>query len=314
MAGLLDRQVLFVTGKGGVGKTSVAAALALWASSEGRRTLVCELDDRGDLSARLGSGPLGFEAKEVQPNLWGLSIDTESALAEYLRLFVRLPFAARIGPLAKVFDFVGTAAPGVREILLTGKICWEAIEGGWDLIVVDAAATGHIVSQLGAPQAINELIKVGLVRQQTGWMRDILSDPSRTGAVVVSTPEESPVQEAVQLIEDIAARTELSVAAVVANRVLPELFGRTEREVFEALESQGGWGAFGQSPSGTAAVVAGARLAVQLRRTGAGHLASLRARIPPDVPLGLLPDLFDSSETLSATQALAEALAAEFAQ
>ena len=93
-----------------------------------------------------------------------------------------MPVFGRIGPMARAFDFVATAAPGVKEILTVGKVCWElreSLEGraDWDLIVVDAAATGHVISQLDAPGAIQELVQVGPIRNQTGWMVDLLSDP-----------------------------------------------------------------------------------------------------------------------------------------
>ena len=108
-------------------------------------------------------------------------MDTEASLREYLKLHLRIPVVGRIGPLAKAFDFVATAAPGVREILTVGKFCWEVKERHYDLVVVDAPASGHIIGQLAAPQAINDLVKVGLIRSQTDWMLEILSDPRQTG-------------------------------------------------------------------------------------------------------------------------------------
>ena len=128
-------------------------------------------------------------------------MDTEASLREYLKLHLRIPVVGRIGPLAKAFDFVATAAPGVREILTVGKFCWEVRERHYDLVVVDAPASGHIVGQLAAPQAINDLVKVGLIRSQTDWMLDILSDPRQTGLVAVCTPEEMPVSETLELAE-----------------------------------------------------------------------------------------------------------------
>src|ERR1700730_7902343 len=180
MVGLLDRRLVFVTGKGGVGKTTVAAALALFASEHGRRTLLCECDGKGDVASFLEAAPTSFTAHEALPQLWAMSMDTEASLREYLRLNLRIPIVGRIGPLAKAFDFVATAAPGVREILTVGKLCYEVREKHYDLVVVDAPATGHIIGQLTAPQAINELVKVGLIRSQTDWMLDILSDPQQT--------------------------------------------------------------------------------------------------------------------------------------
>src|SRR5579859_770690 len=180
MADLLDRKLLFVTGKGGVGKTSVAAALAVLAADRGRRTLVCEVDAKGNLADFFETGPTGFEERQIMPGLWAMSMDTEASLKQYLHLQLKLPLVARMGPLARMFDFVATAAPGVKEIVTVGKLCWEVREGHYDLVVVDAAATGHIVGQLAAPQAINQLVQVGLVRQQTGWLLDILGDAQTT--------------------------------------------------------------------------------------------------------------------------------------
>ena len=122
--GLLDRRLLFVTGKGGVGKTSIAASLAMLSAQRGRRTLVCEIDAKGDLADAFECPELAFERRELAPNLWGMAMDTEESLREYLRLQLRVPVVGRIGPLAKAFDFVATAAPGVREILTVGKFCW----------------------------------------------------------------------------------------------------------------------------------------------------------------------------------------------
>ena len=140
-----------------------------------------------------------------------MAMDTEESLKEYLKLQLKVPLIGRIGPLARTFDFVADAAPGVKEILTVGKLCYEVRERNYDLVVVDASATGHVVGQLAAPQAINELVKVGLVRDQTAWMVDILSDPAITAAVIVSAPEEMPVSETIELAERL--RTETDVAA-----------------------------------------------------------------------------------------------------
>ena len=126
----------------------------------------------------------------------------------------------------------------MKEILTVGKLCWEVRERHYDLVVVDAPATGHVVAQLAAPQAINELVKVGLVREQTAWMVDLLSDPDVTGAVIVAAPEEMPVSETIELAERIRAETTVDLAAVIVNKVLPELFGRGEEEIFTALRER----------------------------------------------------------------------------
>ena len=140
-----------------------------------------------------------------------------------------MPLVGRIGPLARTFDFVADAAPGVKEILTVGKLCYEVRERHYDLVVVDAEATGHIVGPARrAPRSISELVQVGLVRDQTRWMIDILEDPAPDRASsIVTTPEEMPVTETLELVDRLGAtETRVGLAAVVVNRVLPELFDR----------------------------------------------------------------------------------------
>ena len=162
-----------------------------------------------------------------------MAMNTEDSLKEYLRLFVKVPLVGRIGPLARTFDFVADAAPGVKEILAVGKLAYEVRERHYDLVVVDAEASGHIVAQIGAPAVIRELVQVGMVREQTAWMTEILEDPARTGLVVVTTPEEMPVTETLDLLARLDRDTGVAPSAIVANRVLPALFDRRQVEVVD---------------------------------------------------------------------------------
>jgi hypothetical protein len=178
--------------------------------------------------------------------------------------------------------------------------------------VVDAPASGHIVGQLRAPQAINELVQVGLVRDQTGWLKDILGDPAQTGVAIVASPEEMPVTESLELIDKLRADTDVDVAAIVVNRVLPELFGRNEEAVFEALREPAMAGAVADAVGGPIdPILDAARLAVTLRRTRSGHLARLRAGVDPTLPILYVPELFARGHGLRATNQVAEALGAE---
>jgi len=221
----------------------------------------------------------------------------------------------RIGPMARAFDFVATAAPGVKEILTVGKICWElreSLEGraDWDLIVVDAASTGHVISQLDAPEAIQDLVAVGPIRNQTGWLVELLSDPVLTALNVVTSPEEMPVNETIELVA--RAREELNVplGVVIVNRVLPELFTHADDEVFEALRTPDASAVLRQHAGpGATAVVDAAKLAVSMRRSRSVHLSELRDAI--DLPLLLLPYLFVRDHGLRVTRMVAEALGQE---
>ena len=305
---ILDRRLVFVTGKGGVGKTSVAAALAHLAAGRGRRTLVCEMDAKGSLADAFDAPPLRFEPREVEPNLFAMAMNTEDALREYLRLFVRVPFLGKIGPLARTFDFVADAAPGVKEILTVGKFCWEAKERNYDLIVVDAEATGHIVAQIGAPLVIRDLVQVGLVRDQTDWMLEVLHDPAVTGVAVVTTPEEMPVTETLGLLDRLVDETGVAATTIIANRVLPALFDRNQAALVDRLEEVE---ALLVEAAGTnvRAVLQAAHITEARRRIGGEHLARLREHT--ELPMLMVPELFTRATGRRVVSLVAEALAEE---
>jgi anion-transporting ArsA/GET3 family ATPase len=324
---LIDRRLLFVTGKGGVGKTTIAAALAVHAAEQGRKVLVCESDAKGTLAAAFETDPLRFEPRVVHPRVAAMAMNTEDSLREYLRLSVRVPLVARLGPLARTLDFVADAAPGVKEILTVGKLCYEVREGHYDLVVVDAASTGHVISQLSAPWAINDLVHVGMVRDQTRWMTEILEDPAVTGVVVVTTPEELPVLETLELLDRLGAAVPVHAAAVVVNRVLPELFTRDDEAVFAQLRQPKAVEAMARQlagkPKGSALRAAGAdvgrvleaaALAVALRRERAENLTVLQDRLgrEPSAPsFVLVPELFARSHGRRAVVQVAAALQEE---
>ncbi|MGH8999954.1 MAG: ArsA family ATPase [Acidimicrobiia bacterium] len=312
---MLGKRLLFFTGKGGVGKSTVSAAMALLAAEQGQQVLLVSADGKGDIGAFFGCPPVGFKPAPVHPRVSAMAMDTEASLSEYLRLNLKVPIPARIGPMAKVFDFVAAAAPGVKEILTVGKICWEvreALEGRarWDLVVVDAPSTGHVVSQLGAPGAIIELVAVGPVRSQTGWMSDLLGDDAVTALNVVATPEEMPVDETVELVTRARAELPVPLGAVVVNRVLPELFTRSEEAAFDQLSAPDALARLtAKAGPGVPAVLDAARLAVTLRRTRARHLGDLRAAV--GLPLLYLPELFVRAEGKRVTRMMADALGEE---
>lgn len=213
-----------MTGKGGVGKSAVAAALARVAADRGKRVLVCEMDDKGSLATYLGREQLGFEPVTVAPNLAAMAMNTEDSLREYIRLYLRVPIIGSLAPLARIFDFVANAAPAVKEILAIGKLCYEVRENNYDLVIADSEASGHFVAQVSAPDALAALVRIGIVADQTKWMSNLLHDHSVSSVLAVVTPEEMPVVETIELRERLAKATPVNFAGVVINR-MPAVVG-----------------------------------------------------------------------------------------
>jgi anion-transporting ArsA/GET3 family ATPase len=242
---LIDHRFLAVTGKGGVGKTLVAAGIASAAAATGKRTLLCDIDASGD-AARLfgeplgitasGASPVGYEPVSVLPNLSLMQMELRPAIVDYLRTYARLGFATTIGPLARTFEFVAKAAPGVSEVLSIGKLLDEVRNENFDLVVMDGPASGHVVGLLRAPAAVGMLTGSGALGGQSKWMTKMLADPAQTGAVVVATPEELPVSEASDLIGELMSNVRVNVAGVVMNRLRGVSLPRSAAALLEQIQ------------------------------------------------------------------------------
>jgi anion-transporting ArsA/GET3 family ATPase len=223
---LLDRaRLLVLTGKGGAGKTTVAAALAVAAGLRGRRTLVAEVEGRQGLARLFGRRALDHREVRVAEQVAGLAVDPEAALRDYLGRYGFAPLA-RLLTWARLTHFITAAAPGLGDVLLVGKV-WEAstrARGGYDLVVLDAPPTGRVVPFLRAPETVAELARVGPIRHQADRVRELLDDPERTGVVLACLPEELPVAETLEGVAALRAAG-LPVAGVVANQVTADLLG-----------------------------------------------------------------------------------------
>ena len=228
-AELLDPRVLLVTGKGGVGKSTVAAALALAAARTGRRTGLVEVEGRQVMARIFSTERWDFDEREVRPDLFGMSVDPEASLGEYLEMFYGARRLSRLVVGSTAVEFATTAAPGIKDVLLIGKV--KEMERRrdpdgrfhYDVVIVDAPPTGRIVNFLRAPEATTELVGVGPIRQQAQSVVDMLLDPERTHVQLVTLLEEMPVEET---IASVAALDDLGVAVspLLVNRVLPDPF------------------------------------------------------------------------------------------
>jgi anion-transporting ArsA/GET3 family ATPase len=239
-----------VTGKGGTGKTTVAAALALALAGDGRRTLLVEVEERQGIAQLFGTPPLPYAERQVATTPDGgevraLAVDAEEALLEYLTMFYKLGMAGRALQKFGAVDFATTIAPGLRDVLLTGKVkeATTRTESGrrvYDAVILDAPPTGRIGRFLNVTAETARLAKVGPIKTQSEGVAAILRSPM-TSVHVVTLLEEMPVQETADAIAELAA-LEISVGRIIVNGVQPPLLtsGRvTQAELRRGLVAAG---------------------------------------------------------------------------
>src|SRR5213594_3972646 len=285
-ASLLERRLHFVVGKGGVGKTTVAAALALGFARGGRRTLAVDMDAEGRLGAVLAGSP------ELGARLSVLAVDGRAALEEYLGLIIPVRRLLATIFSSKVYQYFVAAAPGLKELMTVGKIWYETtrLEGGrpaWDAVVVDAPATGHSVQYLRMPQAARDTFGAGLVQREAAKVVELLCDPRTTAVHLVTLAEEMPVAETLETHAQLVGPLAMPVGSVIVNRVHHRRFSPAVLAALREAAKRAG-------PEERALVRAVCERAAEesgWSDINAAHLARLRAAIR-DVPIVELPFLF----------------------
>jgi anion-transporting ArsA/GET3 family ATPase len=233
---LLDKRLIFVTGKGGVGKSTVALALGLLAAQRGQRVVITELAGNDELQRTFGlPGGRRFTEVRLSENLFTISIEPEAAMEEYLKVKLPGPAGAALSQ-SKLFGVFAMATPGMRELLTMGKV-WELSQlerrtpeaDGYDLVLVDAPASGHGVGILRTPRTFAEIAKVGPIANQGMRIAETIADRDFTGVIAVTTPEEMPVNEIFQ-VKDELSDDGLGLDAVIINARLSDSFDQPEIE------------------------------------------------------------------------------------
>ena len=291
-ASLLDKSLVYVTGKGGVGKTTVAAAIGLASAARGRRTIVCEVAHQDRVSRAFARHGVREETEiELENGLWAITIDPEAALREWLSGQLGGP-TVRLLAHSHAFQYFVAAAPGAKELITIAKV-WELAQTTrwdrhnprtYDTVVVDAPASGHGLAMLTTPGTFGEIARVGPIRRQAFKIRDMLADPARTGYVAVALPEEMPVNETLELEERLHGAVGTALDAIVVNAVYPERFSKADAERLRAAAENG------HRPEAVGALRA-ALTEYERARSQRTHLRRLRREASS--PVLTLPFLFE---------------------
>ena len=247
MPSVLDRKLLVITGKGGVGKTTMSAAIGLLAAGRGLRTIVVEVGDQGRLPGMFEhrAREPGVETR-LQEHLWSISIDPDRALEEWLQaLGGRV--SGRVLASSGAFQYFAAAAPGAKEIISMVKVWeltqddrWRRRSPGYDLVVLDAPATGHALGMLRSPQTFGAIARVGPVAGQAQQVGELLGDPARTGYLAVRTGDrDGGHRDARGAAGPASASSARMLDAVIVNCLLPQRFSAAELERIAKLAPDG---------------------------------------------------------------------------
>ncbi len=315
MRDVLDRELLFVTGKGGVGKTTMAAAFGLLAARGGRRTIVVEVGQQSRLPALFGVAPAapGMRTR-LGEGLSSITVDPDRALLEWLQhLGGRI--SGRILASSGTFQYFAAAAPGARELVTMVKL-WQLARGRrgspGELVVVDAPATGHALGMLRSPQTFGAIARVGPIARHTAEIGELLADPGRSDYLAVALGSEMAVTEALELQDGLRSTLSRDLAAVVVNGLLPRRFTAAEIERVGALGGGARPRTAATRPQGrtspaqvTRAAVRAAREVHDRSRLQHGQVERLRRRGFEVLPV---PFMWRAVIDLPAVQAIAERL------
>jgi anion-transporting ArsA/GET3 family ATPase len=302
---LFDKRLVIVTGKGGVGKSTVAMALGMAAARRGKRAIVCEVAAQERLSRFFHRAEVGFSEVEMAENLWAISIDPDESIREYLLLQLKVRAMRDLLYRSKIFSYLAAATPGLKELVTIGKI-WELtlderkVKKGrnYDLVIVDAPATGHGVGFLQTPRTFANVARVGPIASQAETLDRAITDHRRTGVAIVALPEEMPVNETAMLEGDLTNEVGVSVDRIFCNGLYPNRFSDDDERRLEA--------AFAAAENGVRPAL---RAGLSVRRRAVAQREQLaRLEELTEAPISTLPYVFEPELTTESLRALAEVI------
>jgi anion-transporting ArsA/GET3 family ATPase len=289
MSQLLDKRLVVVTGKGGVGKSTVSVALGIAAAARGRRTIVCEVASQESASRIFNRGEVGFHEVQMTDDLWSISIDPDEAMREYVLMQLKVRAMRDVLFRSKIFNYLAAATPGLKELVTIGKI-WELAQGdrkvkkgrAYDTVIVDAPATGHGIGFLQTPRTFAAIARVGPIHSQAQQLDRLITDQEHTGTAIVSLPEEMPVNESASLERALVDDIGIAVDQVSMNAIYPERFDDGEAKDLEK--------ALGKADGSARAAIRAALSEHRRSESQRDQLRRLRKRV--SAPVKTLPFVF----------------------
>jgi energy-coupling factor transporter ATP-binding protein EcfA2 len=288
---LFDKQLVIIAGKGGVGRTTVAAAMAVASAHKGKRVLLAQTKSKERLSTLFGVPPVGTELVRVRERLWAVNMTPQASLREYGAMVLRSEFIARQVLENKVSRAFLHAIPGLEDYSMLGKVWFhttEELDGKrkWDQVILDGPATGHLITMLQIPQAILDAVPEGPLTRPAQLAVDLLRDPKRTSMSIVTLAEDMPSNEAIELSRRATEKLGVTLGPLIVNALYPPRFatGVSARALAALPEDVG--------DAGLQPLVTSARTAARRRALNDRYLERLRRELP--VPQAHLPYLFTS--------------------
>lgn len=306
---IFQKRLLVVAGKGGVGKSTVSAALALIASRLGKRVLVAEIHGSERMSHFFEVPPVGPRITEIRPNLFAVNIQPKDAMREYALMVLRFETVYHLVFENRLVRYFLDAFPGLNELVMLGKVWYHVEERDrhtgrprWDLVVVDAPPTGHGVFFLEFPTVVLRAIPTGPIAQYAQKYVDLLTDPTRTSLQIVTLPEEMPVKEAIDLRAVVQDQLHIPLGYLFVNAVHPPLFNARELEDYELLRRLTDT----RDPA-LSRLFEAAQWQTAHRRSQEEHLSTIRRSL--NLPRVELPFVFDREFRSKAIEFLARKVA-----